>query len=276
MTAVSDPSALSVPSTQAPSNGAAPVLLSRDGAIATITLNNPRRKNAMTRAAWRALCAALAEVAASDARVLIMSGAAGDFCAGADLSGAAEERRPPLVDMTEVNAACLALHRLPIPTIARVDGVAVGAGMNLALGCDFVVASSRARFSEIFVRRGLSVDFGGSWLLPRLIGLHRAKELVLLGEIIDAPQARELGLVREVVEPDELDAAVGRLAERLLAGPPIAMRLSKRMLTDSFEATLERALEDEARSQQINFGTEDTAEAGKAFFEKRAPVFRGR
>jgi 2-(1,2-epoxy-1,2-dihydrophenyl)acetyl-CoA isomerase len=178
--------------------------------------------------------------------------------------------------MTEVNEACLALHRLPIPTIARVDGVAVGAGMNLALGCDFVVASSRARFSEIFVKRGLSVDFGGSWLLPRLVGLHRAKELVLLGDMLGAEQAREWGLVREVVEPAALDDAVARLAGRLLAGPPTAMRLSKRMLNDSFEATLDRALEDEARSQQVNFATEDTAEAGRAFLEKRDPVFTGR
>ena len=266
MTAVSDPVF----------NGTAPVLLSREGAVATITLNNPRRKNAMSRAAWRGLRDSLREVAAGDARVLVVTGAAEDFCAGADLSGDRNERRPPLVDMTEVNEACLALHRLPIPTIARVDGVAVGAGMNLALGCDFVVASGRARFSEIFVKRGLSVDFGGSWLLPRLVGLHRAKELVLLGDMLGAEQAREWGLVREVVEPGELDAAVGRLAERLLAGPPVAMRQSKRMLNDSFEATLDRALEDEARSQQVNFATEDTAEAGRAFLEKRDPVFRGR
>jgi 2-(1,2-epoxy-1,2-dihydrophenyl)acetyl-CoA isomerase len=180
-----------------------------------------------------------------------------------------------MVDMTEVNEACLALHRLPVPTIARVDGVAVGAGMNLALACDFVLASARARFSEIFVRRGLSVDFGGSWVLPRLVGLHRAKELVLLGDIIDAATAHEWGLVREVVEVDALDAAVAALAGRLAAGPPIAMRQSKRMLIDSFEASLERALEDEARSQQINFATADTVEAGAAFLEKRDPVFRG-
>ena len=266
MTAVSDPSVL---------NGSPPVLLSRDGAVATLTLNQPRRKNAMTRAAWRALRDTLRDVAASDVRVLVVTGAGGDFCAGADLSGGADERRPPMVDMTEVNEACLALHRLPVPTIARVDGVAVGAGMNLALACDFVVASARARFSEIFVRRGLSVDFGGSWVLPRLVGLHRAKELVLLGDIIDAATAHEWGLVREVVEVDALDAAVAALAGRLAAGPPIAMRQSKRMLTDSFEASLERALEDEARSQQINFATADTVEAGAAFLEKRDPVFRG-
>jgi enoyl-CoA hydratase/carnithine racemase len=252
-----------------------PVRLARAGAVATLTLVNPRRKNAMSMAGWRALHAALREVAAGDARVLVVTGADGEFCAGADLA-AGSEGRPPMVDMAEVGEACLALHRLPIPTIARVDGVAVGAGMNLALGCDFVIASSRARFSEIFVKRALSVDFGGSWILPRLVGLHRAKELVLLGDVLDAEQARAWGLVREVVPPEELDGAVARLAERLLAGPPVAMRQSKRMLNDSFEATLERALEDEARSQQINFATEDTEEAGQAFLAKRDPVFRGR
>ncbi|MGY1810051.1 enoyl-CoA hydratase/isomerase family protein [Blastococcus sp. SYSU D00669] len=271
MTSLSDRSAASA------LNGAAtePVLLRRDGAVATLTLNNPRRKNAMTPAAWRALHAALDEVAASDARVLVVTGADGDFCAGADLSGGGGPWAP-MAFMTMVNEACLALHRLPIPTVARVDGVAVGAGMNLALACDLVVASSRARFSEIFVKRGLSVDFGGSWVLPRLVGLHRAKELVLLGDMLDAGQALEWGLVREVVAPEDLDAAVGRLADRLGAGPPVALRLSKRLLNDSFEASLERALEDEARAHGVNIVTEDAAEAGRAFLEKRDPTFRGR
>jgi 2-(1,2-epoxy-1,2-dihydrophenyl)acetyl-CoA isomerase len=229
----------------------------------------------MSRQAWRLLRESLATVAAGDARVLVVTGAAGDFCAGADLSGE-PTGRPPLADMHEVNEACIALHRLPVPTVAMVDGVAVGAGMNIALACDFVVASSRARFSEIFVKRGLSVDFGGSWLLPRLIGLHRAKELVLLGDIIGAEQAHRWGLVREVVDPAGLEAAVAVLVERLLAGAPVAMGQSKRMLNDSFEASLERALEDEARSQQINFATQDAAEAAEAFRQKRDPVFRGR
>ncbi|WP_052068066.1 enoyl-CoA hydratase/isomerase family protein [Rhodococcoides fascians] len=260
----------------APAAASERVSSSRVGAVATITFTNPRRKNALPRAAWPSLRAALADVAVSDARVLVVTGAGEDFCAGAELSGTEEERRPPLVDMTEINEACMALHRLPIPTIARVDGVAVGGGMNLALACDFVVASDRARFSEIFVKRALSVDCGGSWVLPRLIGLHRAKELVLLGEIIGAQQALDWGLIREVVDPHQLDEAVRRLTDRLVAGPPIAMRQSKRMLNDSFETSFECALEDEARSQEINFATDDTAEAGRAFFDKRDPVFRGR
>jgi enoyl-CoA hydratase/carnithine racemase len=257
-------------------DGAPPVALTRDGDVATLTLANPRRKNAMTPGAWRLLGEVLVEVARSDARVLVVTGAGTDFCAGADLSADSDRPRAPMAGMAVVNAACLALHRLPVPTIARVDGVAVGAGMNLALGCDFVVASDRARFSEIFVRRGLSVDFGGSWLLPRLVGLRRAKELVLLGEVVDAAEALEAGLLRAVVPPDELDATVAALAARLAAGPPVAVRQSKRMLTDSFEVGLERALEDEARSQQVNFATDDFAEAVAAFRGKREPRFTGR
>ncbi len=121
--------------------------------------------------------------------------------------------------MQEVNEACLAVHRMRVPVICRVDGYAVGAGMNLALADDFVIASDRARFAQIFVKRGLSVDFGGSWLLPRLVGLHRAKEMVLLGEMIDAAALHGLGIVRQVVPPEELDAAVAVLAEQLAAGP---------------------------------------------------------
>ena len=256
--------------------GSPPVSLTRDGDVTTLTLSNPRRKNAMTPLAWRMLREALVEVGRSEARVLVVTGEGTDFCAGADLSARADRPPRPMASMAEVNDACLALHRLPVPTVARVDGVAVGAGMNLALGCDFVVASDRARFSEIFVRRGMSVDFGGSWLLPRLVGLRRAKELVLLGDIIGAAEALEAGLVREVVAPEDLDATVAALAARLAAGAPVAMRQSKRMLTDSFEAGLERALEDEARSQEINFGTDDLTEAVAAFHDKRDPRFTGR
>jgi enoyl-CoA hydratase/carnithine racemase len=267
-------SAPSVPA--APGHGEPSVLLSHNGEVATITLNNPRRKNAMSLAGWRLLRDHLQDIARSgSARVLVLTGAAGEFCAGADLSSV-PSGGPPMADMQEINEACLAIHRLPIPAIAKVDGVAVGAGMNLALACDFVVVSSRVRLSEIFVKRGLSVDFGGSWLLPRLIGLHRAKELVLLGDIIGAEEARQLGLVRTVVAPHDLDATVEALARRLLTGAPVAMRQAKRMLNDAFEASLERTLEDEARSQEISFATDDFAEAGKAFREKRAAVFRGR
>jgi 2-(1,2-epoxy-1,2-dihydrophenyl)acetyl-CoA isomerase len=169
-----------------------------------------------------------------------------------------------------------AFHELPQPTIAKVDGVAAGVGMNLALGCDLVVASDRSRFSEIFARRGLSLDGGGSWLLPRLVGLHRAKELALFADVIPAEEALRLGVINRVVPADELDKVVGEWAARLASGPPIALAMTKRMLNRSFEQSFEQALDDEARSQTINFATRDTLEAIAAFVQKRPPTFEGR
>jgi 2-(1,2-epoxy-1,2-dihydrophenyl)acetyl-CoA isomerase len=170
----------------------------------------------------------------------------------------------------------LALHRLPKPTIAKVDGIAAGAGCNMALGCDLIVASEEARFSEIFARRGLSIDFGGSWLLPRLVGLHRAKELALLADIISAKEALELGLVNRVVPGVDLDGFVDAWARQLAAGPPIALAMTKSLLNQSFEVSMAHALEEEGRSQVVNFSTADTAEALAAFMEKREPRFQGR
>jgi enoyl-CoA hydratase/carnithine racemase len=252
-----------------------PFTLRLEGCVATLTISNPRRKNSVPQAGWKALTAALKEVDAGAARVLVVTGAGTDFCVGADLSDESDQRHH-LVRMHEVNEACLALHRVRVPVISRVDGYAVGAGMNLALAADFVVASTRARFAEIFVKRGLSIDFGGSWLLPRLVGLHRAKEMVLLGEMIDADALHRLGIVREVVAPDLLDAAVESLVVALTAAPPVAVAQSKRLLNDSFEASFDVALESEARAQVVNGAMEDAREAGRAFFEKRDPVFHGR
>jgi 2-(1,2-epoxy-1,2-dihydrophenyl)acetyl-CoA isomerase len=250
------------------------ITTSMDG-VATITLHNPARKNAMSVAGWAALRDALRAVAAGRDRVLVLTGAGADFCSGADLS-AGGSGRPPLADMRLASETCLALYDLPIPTIARVDGVAVGAGMNIALACDFVIATIRARFCEIFVKRGLSPDFGGSWILPRLIGLHRAKQLVLLGDMIDASAADRMGLLYQVVLADGLDEAVGELASRLKSNPAQALGLSKRLLNDSFQTSIERALDDEGRAQAINLTSADAAEALAAFREKRAPEFRGR
>lgn len=252
-----------------------PVSIHRAGGVVTITLNQPRRKNAMSLEAWRLLGEHLQTVRLVQDRVVVLTGAGEDFCAGADLAPDDDDSHQ-LVKMDVVNAACLALHRCPVPTVARVDGVAVGAGMNMALACDFVIASSRARFSEIFIRRGLSIDFGGSWTLPRLIGLQKAKELVLLGDIVSASDAREIGLVNRVVEPDELDGVVEVLTARLVANPPIAASLSKRMLNASWEMDLAQALDTEAQNQSVNIVLEDAQEAFEAFRAKREPHFQGR
>jgi len=250
----------------------------REDGVVTITLRRPHRKNAIDDRMWDELLEQFREIAGrSDDRAVVLTGADGDFCSGADLSGAGSGERPhQLAAMRHVGDVCLALHRLPQPTIAKVRGVAVGAGLNMALVCDLVVAGETARFSEIFAKRGLSIDFGGSWVLPRRVGLHRAKELALLADIIGAEEAAEMGLVNRVLPDDELDAFVDDWARRLAAGPPIALAMTKRLLNNSLNVTLEEALDDEGLSQTVNFGTTDTIEAVRAFVDKRQPRFSGR
>ena len=253
--------------------------VTRASGIVTITLNRPAKKNAANAQMWNELLETFRAIDSSaDDRVVVITGAGGEFCAGADLSGggASAAGRHQLASMRRVGDVALALHRLPIPTIAKVRGVAVGAGCNIALGCDLVVASENARFSEIFARRGLSIDFGGSWVLPRIVGMHRAKELALLADIIDAAEAERIGLVNRVLPDSEIDGFVDAWATRLAAGPPIALAMTKRMLDNSMQVTLEEALDDEGVAQTVNFGTADTAEAMKAFLEKREPKFEGR
>jgi enoyl-CoA hydratase/carnithine racemase len=160
--------------------------------------------------------------------------------------------------------------------VAKVEGVAVGAGWNLALGCDLVVSSRTARFSQIFAKRGLSLDLGGSWLLPKIVGLQQAKRLALLAEIIGAEEAEKLGLVTYLVEPGELDGFTADLAKRLADGPPVALRQSKQLLNENADRTMRDALSSEARTQAINFATEDAPAAFTAFMEKRDPEFTGK
>jgi enoyl-CoA hydratase/carnithine racemase len=245
--------------------------------ITTLVLNRPEKKNAIDHWMFEELSQVLHEVAQSSTdRVLVITGAGGNFSSGADLGGEAAPDRHHLAHMRFYGSVALALHQLAIPTIAAVRGVAVGAGLNLALGCDLIAASDTARFSEIFARRGLSLDVGGSWLLPRLVGLHRAKELALLAELISAEQAERIGLVNRVVPDAELDALVADWAGRLAAGPPLALAMSKRLLNQAFGTGLAEALEAEGMAQSVNTASEDTKEAFRAFFQKREPTFRGR
>jgi len=249
---------------------------SPDG-IVTVTLHRPDKKNAIDGPMWDELLAVFREVAesASD-RVLVLTGSGDAFCAGADLSPRPGETRHQLDQMHHFGWVGLALHEIPKPTIAKVNGVAVGAGLNLALGCDLIVAGESARFSEIFVKRGLAIDLGGSWLLPRLVGLHKAKELALLGDMLDAKEAERIGLVNRVVPDAQLDAFVADWAGRLAAGPPLALQMTKRMLTMSMSMSLSEALHQEAMAQAVTGASRDTAEALRAFFQKRVPRFEGR
>jgi enoyl-CoA hydratase/carnithine racemase len=252
------------------------LLVDRSEAIVTVTLNRPEKKNAVNLSMWEELLEVGRELGGDEAvRCVVLTGAGGAFCSGADLSAGGSDRHQ-LAQMREVNRVIHAWHSLPQPTIAKVTGVAAGAGMSLALCCDLVVASDEARFSQIFAKRGLSVDAGSSWLLPRFVGMHRAKELALFGDIVSAEQARELGVVNRVVPAGEIDAFVDGWASRLAGGPPIALAMTKRMLNQAFETSFEQALEAEGAAQTVNFGTADTVEAISAFVEKREPRFRGR
>ena len=244
--------------------------------VLTLTLHRPERKNAIDLALAGELVAALAQAEETPSvRVVVLAGAGDGFCSGGDLVGG-DDSRHVLGVMRQISQPAVALHRFSKPTIARVHGVAAGAGWNLALGCDLVVAADDARFCQIFIRRGLSLDYGGSWLLPRLVGLQRAKQLALLGGFVSAAEAQALGLVNRVVPRGELDAAVAEWAEVLAAGPPIALAISKRMLQESGAQGFEAAIEMECSSQCVNLATEDTREGFRAFFEKRKPRFEGR
>jgi enoyl-CoA hydratase/carnithine racemase len=251
--------------------------VARSGGVVTITLNRPAKKNAMNATMWDELSDTFRAINRSDEdRVVVLTGAGGDFCSGADLWASPDTPRHQLAAMRDVTNVALLLSRLPQPVIAKVRGFAVGAGCNLALMCDLVLASETARFSEIFSKRGLSLDFGGSWILPRRVPLHRAKELAFFADIIDAAEADRIGLVNRVVPDDELDALVDDWAQRLVSLPPIAIAQSKRLLNNAMNVTLEEALDDEGAAQTVNFGTQDTPEAIRAWAEKRTPSFKGR
>ncbi len=172
--------------------------------------------------------------------------------------------------------AAVALHRLPKPSIAAVDGVAVGAGMNLALGCDIVVATDRARFSALFVKRGLTVDLGGTWLLPRIVGMARARELALTGRMVGAAEALEMGMVSRVVSPGDLETVVGEIAEELASGAPIAQNLLKRALSRSLDMTFEQVIAYEEQAQAVLLASDDLREGIAAFRQRRDPHFEGR
>jgi enoyl-CoA hydratase/carnithine racemase len=256
------------------------LLVRRDEGVVTLTFNRPEKKNAINQEMWRGLADVFDEVEASrDDRVLVITGIGDAFSSGADLTpGSAVDISGfgnAVHSMRGVGRAALRLHELHKPTIAAVNGVAAGAGCNLALGCDLIVAADTARFSEIFARRGLSIDFGGSWLLPRLIGLHKAKELAYLAEVISADEAEQYGIVNRVVPASDLEKVVTDLARRIAGQPPLQIAMTKRLLNQSLSVSMSEALEFEDLLQAANFGSRDTAEAIAAFMEKRDPEFTG-
>lgn len=258
------------------------VRLERDGGIATVTLDRPGTRNACSMSMWLAIRDHFRQLAESDARVIVLTGANGDFCSGADIvkksngEGDSGWEGNKLTAMRVLAQSVTAVHDCPIPVVVKVDGYAVGAGFGLALAGDLLWCSDRARFSAVFAKLGLSLDYGSSWLLAKRIGLHKAKELAFTAEMMDAARADRLGFVNAVVPAAELDGAVAEVAERIAAGPPMALSMTKRMLDNAASSSLSQALETEAIAQNVNLGTEDLMEALTAFAQKRPPVFHGR
>lgn len=252
--------------------------------IVTITLNRPEKLNAMTWDTWIEIEEAVAEADADDdARVIVFTGAGRGFCSGTDLSGSPDPAGPPqqpelgrrrrLRSRYLTSASIIGCAK---PTIAAVNGVAVGAGLSLALACDIRIASDQARFAAIWAKRALVPDYGCSYLLPRLIGTARAFELMYTGDIIDAQTALRIGLVNQVVPHEDLMPTVAALAARIAAGPPIALELTKRLVYRGLKDELAAQSEYEEYCQNICRQSEDAMEGRRAFAERRDPVFRGR
>ena len=247
--------------------------------VTTVTIDNPEAKNACSGDMWVALGATFRDLAYSGTRAIILTGADGEFCAGADLTGgeAGGSGRPSghiLQGMRVLADVVLAVHDCPVPVVAKVDGVCVGAGLGLALAADMIWCSERARFSAIFAKRGLSLDFGTSWLLRQRIGIHKAKEITFTGRVFSASEALALGMVNAVVPADELDAATGEITDVIAAGPPLALSSSKRELDNAAHTSLAQALETEALAQSVNAQADDLREALMAYAERRPTNFR--
>jgi enoyl-CoA hydratase/carnithine racemase len=251
--------------------------------IAVATLNRPDRLNALTFQMFDELARLAADIAADDrVRVLVLTGAGRGFCAGLDLTDAAtlpDMTTATFLDGQEVwSRAITSFRRLPKPVIAAVNGPAAGAGFSLALAADIRIATPAARFSAAYIKIGLTGgDCGSSWMLPRIVGLGHAYEILLTGRLVEADEAARIGLVNRVVPAEDLLTAALEVAELIAANSPLGVRLTKQMVQANVDApSLEAAVELENRNQALTAGTQDMAEALAAFLERRPPAFTGR
>ncbi|HKE73054.1 MAG TPA: enoyl-CoA hydratase-related protein [Acidimicrobiales bacterium] len=257
------------------------IRVEREQDVATVTIDAPASRNACTGDMWVAIGAAFRDLAWSGVRAIVLTGAGGNFCSGADLraggdGGSGQPGGSNVHNMRVLADVVLAVHDCPVPVVAKVDGLCVGAGLGLALAADLTWCADTARFSLIFAKRGLSLDCGTSWLLRQRIGVHQAKELAFTARMLSGAEAHELGFVNAVVPAADLDAAVDELVATVAAGPPLALSITKRQLDNAAGSSLAQALEVEALAQTVNAGTADLREALTAFVERRPPVFTGR
>ncbi|MEV6509634.1 enoyl-CoA hydratase-related protein [Streptomyces sp. NPDC051642] len=258
------------------------VVYTVSGQVAYITLNRPEALNAITPAQRDRLITLLGEASADPSvRAVVLTGTGRGFCAGADLRGggssgeriAGDVARTIRQGAQRLIAAVLDCEK---PVIAAVNGTAAGLGAHLALACDLVLAAESAKFIEVFVRRGLVPDGGGAYLLPRVIGPQRAKELMFFGDTVSAADAERLGLVNRVVPDEELEKTARDWAERLATGPTRALALTKQLVNASLDSDRTTAFAAEAAAQEINMTTEDAREGVASFVERRSPEYRGR
>ncbi|MDP6127815.1 MAG: enoyl-CoA hydratase-related protein [Dehalococcoidales bacterium] len=259
------------------------VLYVKEEGIATLTLNRPDVRNAYVPGIVEGIYQGLEQARGdSEVRVLVITGTGQAFCSGADVkSMGTNEQRPSTLrykkgNRSRLNWLSLALQKCDKPIIAAINGVAVGGGLDLALGCDIRIASDKARFSEIYVRRGIIPAQGGVFLLPRLIGLDKACQMILTGEMIEAHEAERIGLVTKVVPHEELEHTTRDLAEKLAKSAPLAVQEAKRAIYKSLDTDLASSLEYTDSVQRDLIASDDHKEGAAAFIEKREPVFKGK